>query len=533
MEPISLQQHLLLKLSEAIPAPVYYKAPDLTYLGCNQAFERFFQKKREELIGKDIFYLYSHSPEKAQKVQNQDLEFLTSPDLEYIYEREIQSPDGSMHYFIITKAKFFQPDGSLGGIAAVMFDNTEFKNTEAKLNQEKIYLRTLMDAIPEPIIYKDNQLKYIDCNKAFEIFSAHQKEEMIGKTAFDIFPEDRASFINTNDTNFLSATRERETYEAKLTVPPVDGEQRDFLVSRAKFQHSDGSLGGFVTTVFDITERKILERKLIQTKEETEKLYKDLLYKNTQLLSGIEYASRIQRSIFVEQDAIVEHFKDAFILFLPKDVVSGDFYWFARKEDTLLIAAIDCTGHGVPGALMTILGHNFLNQIVYEQNVTRPDVMLSMLDIKVVEALQRRDPQQQISDGMELSLCAINLQTRSLQFAGAKRPLWIMRAGNLQPVLGSKFSIGGKTPKQEKIFSLHEHAIQEGDIFYLFTDGYCDQLSENPSQRFMTKNLAALISEIHALPLAEQKQRLLQANLQWRGSKMQTDDILMMGMKVI
>lgn len=197
-----------------------------------------------------------------------------------------------------------------------------------------------------------------------------------------------------------------------------------------------------------------------------------------------------------------------------------------------MIAAADCTGHGVPGALMTVLGNELLNQIIYEQNITRPDLILFALDLKLRVSLQKRDQETEINDGMELALCTVDPEAKQLQFAGAKSPLYSARNGELHEIKGSRAPIGGRGAKN-KAFHLHTHNIEEGDVFYITTDGFQDQFSREGNRKFTAKRFRSLLTEISPLPLAEQAKQLEQTFTEWKGQTAQIDDVLVIGMKVI
>lgn len=351
-----------------------------------------------------------------------------------------------------------------------------------------------------------------------------EKKHFLGKISLDIFPPERATPIYERDKQFLAAHENQVIYEQ--AQPNEKGELRDYVVTKSKFFNPDSSFGGFVGITFDITERKKLENNLLQ-------INKELAYKNHQITSSIEYASQIQNGILMDEKEIIEHFKEAFIFFQPKDIVSGDFYWFAKRDSIDFIAAVDCTGHGVPGALMTVLGNDFLNQIVYEQNITRPDLILSELDAKIKNTFHKRNPEKQITDGMELALCAIHRKTKQLYFSGARRPLWLARKNEIRIIPFSRFPISGKSSKKEKKFELHKLQIQKNDVLYLFTDGLQHQFDKPHGQKFSEKRLLKLLTKISSLSLKQQEKEVKMAFNKWKKNNFQTDDVLLIGVQPI
>jgi ligand-binding sensor domain-containing protein/serine phosphatase RsbU (regulator of sigma subunit) len=272
-------------------------------------------------------------------------------------------------------------------------------------------------------------------------------------------------------------------------------------------------------------ENKILEAKV-------EERTRELAEKNRDITSSIQYAQRIQEAILPPLRQIFSHFPDAFILYRPKDIVSGDFYWFGEKNGKKIIAAVDCTGHGVPGAFMSMIGHNLLNQIIIEKGITEPASILNELHHGVQSALkQGSNTVVDTSDGMDVSLCTIDMQKRELQFAGAYRPLFVFNFNDFEKIDGNKFPIGGSQLDHERTFTNHTRFLKKGDTIYMFSDGYADQFGGDNGKKFMVKRFNQLLLSIQDLPMEEQGRILDQAIESWRGSYQQVDDILVMGIR--
>ncbi len=250
--------------------------------------------------------------------------------------------------------------------------------------------------------------------------------------------------------------------------------------------------------------------------------------KNKEITDSINYAKRIQESILPPAEQLEKALPDSFVLFRPKDIVSGDFYWYSPAGDYFVIAAADCTGHGVPGALMSMLGSNFLGHIVHEKNISSPGQALHELDERIRGALkQQENPDSK--DGMDIALCAFQLKGNKLLYSGANRPLVMIRNKELKEYAPGKFPIGGQ--RSEKIFENHQLELQKGDCIYLFTDGYADQFGGPRGKKFMKKRLYELLLEIHSLPMKDQKEKLWKAFSDWKGSLEQVDDVLMIGFR--
>jgi serine phosphatase RsbU (regulator of sigma subunit) len=216
---------------------------------------------------------------------------------------------------------------------------------------------------------------------------------------------------------------------------------------------------------------------------------------------------------------------------MPKDIVSGDFYWMYDNGDLQFIAVCDCTGHGVPGAFMSIIGHNSLNKIVREYGITRPSAILDQLNNEVLKALRQRN-EETINDGMDMALISFDKKKFSLDFAGAYNPLYIVRKGEVFVYRGDRFPIGMTTIGEKKSFSNQNVDIRPGDMIYMFSDGYADQFGASDGKKFRTGKVKKLLSEIYDLSVCEQKTRLQKEILDWKGDMEQVDDILFIGSRI-
>ena len=274
----------------------------------------------------------------------------------------------------------------------------------------------------------------------------------------------------------------------------------------------------------DIRERLKMEKEIRDQNEIIEQ-------KNKDITDSINYAKRIQNAIMPDPGLLNKHCSDAFILFKPKDIVSGDFYWYHRINDMLLVAAADCTGHGVPGALMSMIGINALNEIVEDEDVITTSQALSRLDTDVTETLKRSGDANVINDGMDIAFCAIDLKNNKLNYTGANRPMIFVRNGECTEYKPDKLSISGHRV-DKKQFTVHAIELQRGDTFYIFTDGYADQFGGEKSKKFMYKNLLEQLKNIQHKNMQDQKIVLEAAFEKWRGDIEQVDDVLIIGVKI-
>jgi serine phosphatase RsbU (regulator of sigma subunit) len=254
--------------------------------------------------------------------------------------------------------------------------------------------------------------------------------------------------------------------------------------------------------------------------------------KNKDITDSIQYAKRLQEAVFPEADVLNDYFSESFVLFRPRDIVSGDFYWFDEVDDKTIVIVGDCTGHGVPGAFMSILGHNLLNQVILEERITDPAGILQLLDKRVSNALNKRGNKKEYNDGMDIAICVIDKKNNKLVFAGANRPLIIKRGEELIELKPNKFGIGGIEEDRCKLFGKYEIDANENDVLYLFSDGYYDQFGGPNGKKFKYKNLIDHLKAIAAQPLEEQKNILLSTFENWQGNLEQLDDVCVVGLKI-
>lgn len=259
---------------------------------------------------------------------------------------------------------------------------------------------------------------------------------------------------------------------------------------------------------------------------------KDLIEeKNNDIMDSIKYARRIQETILPPDNSVAALFPNSFILYEPRDIVSGDFYWLMDREEVSVIAAADCTGHGVPGAFMSIMGITFLNEIAAKKEVKTAAEVLNQLRCNVIHSLTQRGEEGAQKDGMDIALLAFSKDMSSVQYAGAYNPLFIIRQGELIEYKANRFPVG-KHQRDDQPFDNNEIELQKDDMLYVFSDGYIDQFGGPKGKKYMSKRFKRLLIEIHKQPVAEQKQLLYQEILQWRGSIEQVDDIIVIGIRV-
>jgi tetratricopeptide (TPR) repeat protein len=270
---------------------------------------------------------------------------------------------------------------------------------------------------------------------------------------------------------------------------------------------------------------------ITQQKGEVEKSKHIIEEKNKDITDSINYAKRIQRATLPHRKDIWAAFPQSFVLFKPKDIVSGDFYFFNRNNNSAFIAAADCTGHGVPGAFMSMIGAGKLNDAVSESSDTSE--ILSLLNKGIKYSLKQTDGQESTRDGMDIVICSVDTESRIIKYAGANRPLWIIRNGQIEveEIKATKCAIGGLTNNNQH-FETHEFKLLTGDTLYLFTDGFADQFGGGEGKKLMTKKFKEILLDIQGKSMKEQEQYLNNFIDNWKAGTEQVDDILVIGIRL-
>lgn len=285
----------------------------------------------------------------------------------------------------------------------------------------------------------------------------------------------------------------------------------------------------------DKSQKKIqvyLEKELDARTSVVMKQKGEIELQNIEITDSINYAKRIQSSILPDINKLKESFKDAFIFFHPRDIVSGDFYWFDKLgDDKFVLVCADSTGHGVPGAFMSMIGSTLLQDIVTRKRITKPSEILTLLDKQIFSTLNQNVELGVSNDGMDMVVCEFNIKTRHIRFASAMRPVIIVLDGEPYYIKGNRSSVGGESVI-EKFFDDQEYYLNEGDTVYLFSDGLPDQFGGTDGKKMKIARLKRIIEQVSKLPMEEQKDALSKFFFDWKGNFDQVDDILLIGVKV-
>lgn len=404
--------------------------------------------------------------------------------------------------------------------AGIALDKTNYENITQQAN-DAMFVIDIVNG------------KIYTANPKLSELLGYPHEKLLGLTVFDLHPKEmlsRSSEVIADvwekkgliytDVPLVTASGEVLPVECSAKVIPYDGRPSILIYAR------------------DIRERLKMEKDIRDKNRIIEE-------KNKDITDSINYAKRIQQAILSDRTAIKNHLPESFIYFRPKDIVSGDFYWFTHRDGTTFIAAADCTGHGVPGAIMSMIANSFLNEVVNEKNILRPDLILNELREKVIKALRQTGESMENKDGLDISLCAIT--GNKLQFAGANNPAWIIRSVDRTSAFDSERPISNGQYKLVELpsckqpigthpyprpFELKSMDLEKGDTVYLFSDGFADQFGGPKGKKFMYRNFAELLLSIQEKKMEDHKNVLDGAIISWKGPLEQVDDILVLGFRV-
>ncbi len=354
-------------------------------------------------------------------------------------------------------------------------------------------------------------------------------------------------YARTKMTDSLEHVMEIELAKKKHDV---EMDKKDLQIANDKMWRIGLTIGiillvGLVFVFFRGVQEKKKDNQIIsQQKQKVEEQKLITEEKNKEIIDSIQYAKKIQQALLQSEEKVGEHLPPHFIYFAPKDIVSGDFYWTAEKNNTLYFAVADCTGHGVPGAFMSMLGIAFLNEIVTGDELLAPDQILNQLRTKIIKELHQTGRTTDMKDGMDISLVKLDLDTNEIEWAGAYNPIWIVSSNTISnPELSitanQKTLTEIKADRQPigynavtKDFTNHKIQLSPEDLIYIFTDGFADQFGGPKRKKFKYKPFKELLLSIHHLPMDEQRRIIEKTFSDWKGDLEQIDDICILGMKL-
>jgi len=350
-----------------------------------------------------------------------------------------------------------------------------------------------------------------------------------------LFAQAEDSVFDKDKQKQLGRLEAKIEYDREATIAKQERERADALLNARLEKQTlqrNGLIGGFGLMLL----LAVMSYRSYRNKQRahTEVQYQKALVeeKNKDITDSIRYARRIQEAILPSDATLITAVPDSFILYRPKEIVSGDLYWFEQRGDVLLLAVVDCTGHGVPGALMTIVGNNALLRAVNEAWEEGPAGILDRLNWIIHDNLRRSYERKTINDGMDISLCMLDLKQRTLRFAGADQTLLLIRGFDVVEVQGDKHPVGVFAGDAPAPFTGHQLQLEEGDSLYLFTDGFMGQFGREPGKTLTYEELKDLLLSIQDNTMQQQRSLISNAFTIWMGDQEQVDDVCMLGLRI-
>lgn len=371
---------------------------------------------------------------------------------------------------------------------------------------------------------------YQGLSEAYSLLQDYEKAYYFHKQYMalkdSIFNEEKLKKIRDIESNYQIQRREKE----------IELLKKDALISNLNLNRNHMLNNFLYSGLFLFSILIIFLYRQYKSKNTSNHLLKiqnhEISSRNEHITSSINYARTIQEAILPQENRLLLHFPDSFVLCRPRDIVNGDFYWFYPQPDYYLLAVVDCTGHGVPGAFMTVMANSLLNQIVIDHQTHSPARILDELHHKLQNMLHSEQGFQISKDGLDLVICRLDKQANTLTYASAKRPVYHFEHGELRIFKGNKTTLGGPLSLAKQNFLEYSFSFAPGSCLYLFTDGLIDQFGEVLNKKFMHTRLKNLLVSLQKFPMQEQKRKLDEALRRWQGNLEQTDDMLMLGIRL-
>lgn len=499
----------------------------------NNAFNKIHGYTLGELIsqkGDSIFTASSY--EHIQEAFSTVVKSKTS----YTYTSIEYNKNNQKIYTQTTLSPVIDTDNNITNIVAVNSDITKIKETENILRKQQEEIRNQRDELEESskkiyqiieslpdasfVINSNGEVEF--WNNAIAKLTGIKAKDIIGKGNFEysipLYGERRPILIdytkerNSNNENYKFVKLDKDIIQAEAYATHLPNGGKYLMGTATAIYDKDENYSGAIEIIHDVTKQKEYILKIESQRKD--------------ILASIKYAKRIQEAVLPPISFMNELITDNFILFKPRNIISGDFYWATISDNKLVIAIADCTGHGVPGALMSMLGISMLNEIITNNKIYKTNQILDLLKEQVIKSL-RQDENEESRDGMDISLVVYDIEHEILEFSGAHNPLVFIRDNEIKTIKGDKMPIGAQH-NSYKPFNSVSLAVKKDDIFYMFSDGYYDQL--NPDyKKFMKKEFLKILLENHKHSFADQKIILENKLNLWKGNNSQTDDIVVMG----
>jgi PAS domain S-box-containing protein len=498
-------QQLLLNASEIIT--IYEEDGTIRYV--SPSVTRILGYESDEFIGvRGRTHVYEEDIEVSRGMFKGLIE---EPDQEHIIQYRFKRKDGEW-IWLEANGKNLMKDQSVKGIVINARDITLKRKAEFEERMRR-NMQALSENSPDLIsrISQGGNLAYI--NPVLSEYADLKPEELQGHNISEVPSESGLKEMWESMVEEASALNDKVLREVHLNTP--SGER--IVLSTAIPEYLDEKLESVLIVSHDITERKIIELEIQD--------------KNKKIHESITYSKRIQNAIVPDNKLIQTLFDDSFIFYKPRDIVSGDFPWILTKDDDIYLAAVDCTGHGVPGAMLSLVGCFLLNDSIETSSLTQPGLILDRFDQKVNSRLVRGEADEQIKDGMDLAFCHINKKKKLLEFSGAHRPLYFITDGQLVEYKGNKWAIGGGVYKNQTNFDNHVIPYKKGDSFFIFSDGLPDQFGGPQNRKFGPQRIKDILINHQTLPLSQLYKVFADEFEGWMGNQKQMDDVLLIGVR--
>lgn len=389
----------------------------------------------------------------------------------------------------------------------------------SEVNKELEKLSIVASETDNAVMIMDKKGKIQWVNEGLQRMFGYTLTELLtrGETIFDVL------FITDISATYEQVINRRQTVSHELPFVRKDNTQIWVQTTLTPILDEESEIRKLIAIGSDITKIKEAETKITRQRDKISK-------QNKEITDSINYARRIQTAIMPDHSILENSFSDYFIFFRPRDIVSGDFYWFKEIGKYVVLVSADCTGHGVPGAFMSMLSVAYLNDVVQPESVPRADKILEALREQIKKSLRQTGTAYESKDGIDIAFNVYDKEEQKLYFSGAHTPLYLMRDGQIDIYKGDRMPVG--ISRKERPFSIHEIQLKKGDTLYLFSDGYTDQFGKNNKEKYKAVRFRELIMSMYHEPMHIQEKRVRDNFFKWKGQTRQIDDVLVMGIKI-
>jgi PAS domain S-box-containing protein len=455
-----------------------------------------------------------------------------------IYEADVCRKDGSVFWAQTTLTPILNSDGEVEKIVAIDSDISQLKRAQEEITKQKEEIEEINSELEKLSIVAretDNVVMIMDKTGKYEWINESLKK-MYGYSPEEFYSMKGGSLQGTSFSDEIKSIwdkciQEKKSVVYQAIVSHVKGYKFWTQTTLTPILNDKGEVLKVIGIDTDITRIKEAEEKIKVQSEELSSSLAELQKKSLLISQSIDYAEKIQKAILPSEKHFREIFPDSFILLLPRDIVSGDFYWFYKVGTKHIVVAADCTGHGVPGAFMSLIGNSLLNEQVKVGKAMNPALILEQLNEKVIEILRQDSGNDFIQeDGMDMAILVFDSEEKQLTFAGANMPLILYNSDGVVKVSGDLFSVGGSfSTRGNARFKNQTFKTENFNGFFLYSDGFQDQFGGTESRKYMADNFVKFLNSIALLSPVQQKEKLLNAFEEWKGDSRQVDDVLILG----